>query len=64
MTRCIQCERLDLQGSRQMAKLGMGHCPNDPASVFVSVTFNRVCKSFQPAPADTVAKREEWAKKI
>lgn len=62
--KCLSCEKLDLQGSRQMAKLGMGHCPLDSASVFVSVKFERVCKSFKPAPAATVAARETWAKKI
>lgn len=64
MTQCLKCDKLDLQGNRAMAKLGMGHCPHDPNSVFVSVKFERVCKLFKPAPAATVAARETWAKKL
>ncbi len=64
MTQCLECSKLDLQGNRAMAKLGFGRCPHDPTSAFVSVTFNRVCKKLQPAPAETVAARVTWAKKI
>jgi hypothetical protein len=64
MSKCIECSRLDLQSNRALAKLGFGRCPLDPTSTFVSVTFNRVCKKLQPAPADIVAARVTWAKKI
>jgi len=62
MTKCLQCARLDLQSRPQFSKVGAGHCPDDPTFKFVSITFERVCKAFKPAPPDTVAKRKKWAK--
>lgn len=64
MSKCIACLRMDLKAKPQYSKLGMGVCPLDPSGTFVSIKFERVCKSFQQAPAATVAKRETWAKDI
>lgn len=62
--KCLHCDHLDLQAKKDFSKLGMGRCPSDPSGTFVSVSFDRFCKKFKPAPADTVAKRETWVKKL
>ena len=62
--KCLQCARADLQAKPQFTKLGMAACPLDPTGTFVSLTFERSCKKFNPAPAEVVAKRETWAKKL
>lgn len=62
--KCLACARMDLRVNPQFSKLGMGTCPLDKSGTFVSIKFERVCKSFQPAPATTVGKRETWAKDI
>lgn len=62
--KCTSCTRLDLQSRPAFSKLGMGTCPLDKSGTFVSITFERVCKSFIQAPAEVVVKREAWAKNI
>jgi hypothetical protein len=64
MTKCIACARIDMKAQPQFTKVGMVHCPLDPSATFVSLSFERVCTKFQPAPAAAVAARIEWAKKI
>jgi hypothetical protein len=50
--------------NQKFTLLGMAHCKEDPSFVFVSLKFERLCASFQAAPASTVLTRENWAKAI
>lgn len=61
---CLHCTKLDLKSRPSHSKCGFGVCPLDPSGTFVSITFKRVCKSFNQAPAETIAAREKWAAKL
>lgn len=59
---CLACTRCDLQQFRDIAKTGYGRCMvHEQATVFVRMAMGRNCDKYEEAPAEQVAKRQEWA---
>jgi len=61
---CLHCTQLDLRTHRDHAKVGMGVCKLEKLpGVFVTISYERDCKQFEPAPADVKAARDAWRKR-
>jgi hypothetical protein len=62
--RCLDCTGLDLKGDPAAARRGFGRCLRADPVIFVSAEMARNCLPFEPAPPETVAKRDAWAAKL
>lgn len=61
---CLSCLHIDLQSDKEAAKRGFGKCKAVDPQPYVSALCARNCLPFDPAPAEVVGPREEWAKKL
>lgn len=59
---CIECTHIDLRAAGGYAKLGMSKCnvTTLAPATFMTAIYAHECASFEPAPAETVAKRVEF----
>lgn len=62
---CITCTHADLRSNPAMSKLGLAGCVplGHRVGIFFSLTFDRECRRFVTAEADSIAKRRAWLAK-
>jgi hypothetical protein len=62
MTRCLQCQNLDLKTNPKHAAVGYGWCTNKPRYCFTSFCAP-TCEQFKQATDEVIAKRIEYETK-
>lgn len=59
--KCIQCEHIDGQASKEHTKVGFAKCKKQTLSgVFESLDYERECGMFQAVSADELETRVKW----
>lgn len=60
MTKCIECQNLDMQARPEMTKLGFPRCKKLPTYEYVSIKRDLDCEKFTPANIEVIEKRVVW----
>lgn len=61
---CITCTHADLRCNPAMSRAGLAVCcMSRRAGKFCSLTFDRECRRFVTAEADSITKRRAWLAK-